>query len=148
MTERELYDAVPDGAARPSWSRRRLAVVLVAVVVAAAAVVTVAVALSGDDEPPPSDDTFLLRREHIIFAVEEGKLPPIALRIYPGTLGVDPNFIDGPRHGRDIVHTRGARGPKLQWDLNRDGRISRAERTITEEELYLATMRYRDCYRC
>ncbi len=116
--------------------------------VVAAIALTVAVALSGNDDPAPSDDSALVRREHIIFAVEQGKLPPIALRIYPWNLGVDPNFIDGPRYGKDIVHTRGARGPKLQWDLNRDGRISRDERTITEDELYLATMRYRDCYRC
>jgi hypothetical protein len=106
-------------------------------------VVAVIVVSAEDDPPPVTDNSEQVRREFIINAVTDGHLPPVALRIYPWTGRVDANFIDGPRYGRDIVHVRGDRGPKLQWDLDGDGRISRDERTITEEELYVATMRWR-----
>jgi hypothetical protein len=119
----------------------------VVIATAAAFIVVLALSLRGDP-PPPSDDRARLMREHIIFAVTEGELPPVALRIYPPSGHVDANFLDGPKHGEDVVHTSGLRGAKLVWDLDRDGRISRDERTITERELYEATFRYRDCYRC
>jgi hypothetical protein len=111
-------------------------------------VFTLVVAQSLHDDPPPSDDRAQLMREHIIFAVEQGELPPIALRIYPATGYVNANFVDGPNYGNDIVRTRGERGPKLAWDLDRDGRIEQSERTITERALYEASFRYRYCYRC
>lgn len=56
---------------------------------------------------------------------------------------VTDNFIDGPNYGKDVVHVRGADGPKLQWDLDGDGKIRREERTITEQELYAATLWWR-----
>ena len=74
--------------------------------------------------------------------MQQGKLPPVALHVlHPdGTLNV--NFIDGPNNDGDIVHSGadGTSGKKLVWDLNQDGKISKAERTITERDLYDATL--------
>lgn len=79
------------------------------------------------------------RRAHIERRVREGALPPVArLLIAPdGAMNLD--FLNGPTD--DVVRTRadGTSGRKLQWDLDQDGRISRDERTITEQELYAAT---------
>jgi hypothetical protein len=52
------------------------------------------------------------------------------------------NFIDGPNNDRDVVRSSadGTTGKKLAWDLDQDGRIERSERTITERELYDATL--------
>jgi hypothetical protein len=76
--------------------------------------------------------------------VRDGIVPPVATRLYNpnGTLNVD--FIDGPRGDNDVVRTSqdGASGKKLTWDLDQDGRIDRSERTITERELYDATLGY------
>jgi hypothetical protein len=102
----------------------------------------------GYDEPePPPDNSAEVRRERIIHAVQQGQLPPVVLRMYPWTGEVDPSFIDGPGGFKDVVRLRGDEGPKLRWDLDEDGRISRDERTITEEELYVASLKYRDAYR-
>ena len=98
----------------------------------------------GGDDEPVSDNSAQVRRENIINAVVDGHLPPVALKIYPRTGDVDINFIDGPNGDEDIVHTHGRRGPKLQWDLDEDGKIERDERTITERELYEATLKYRE----
>jgi hypothetical protein len=38
------------------------------------------------------------------------------------------------------VSDSGRTGPLLKWDLDQDGRIRRDERTITEGELYEATL--------
>jgi hypothetical protein len=119
--------------------------VLLGVVVLLVLSRVVAVLVVADDDPPPVENNAAeVQRERIINAVVDGHLPPIALRIYPWNGYVDRNFIDGPRYGRDIVHVRGDRGPKLQWDLDGDGRIRRDERTITEEELWIATLWWRE----
>lgn len=115
---------------------------------ASAALVVIAAAFlaagCGSGDEAPSDNSAQVRRENIINAVVDGHLPPVALLVYPWTGAVDSNFIDGPNYGEDVVHTHGRRGPKLRWDLNEDGTISRDERTITERELYEATFKYRE----
>jgi hypothetical protein len=82
------------------------------------------------------------RREAVDRMVAEGKLPPVAKHVLNvnGTLNV--NFIDGPNDDRDIVRTSpdGASGKKLAWDLDLNGEIDESERTITERELYDATL--------
>jgi hypothetical protein len=131
----------------PTRSRRRVRWWWILVGVVAIFLVTRVIALivvSAEDDPPPvTNNAAEVQREHIINAVADGHLPPVALRIYPWNGRVDPNFVDGPNYGKDVVHVRGADGPKLQWDLDGDGRISRAERTITEQELYQASFRWR-----
>jgi hypothetical protein len=76
--------------------------------------------------------------------VDDGVVPPVATRLYNpnGTLNVD--FIDGPKGDNDVVRSSedGASGKKLAWDLDQDGKIEPAERTITERELYDATLGY------
>jgi hypothetical protein len=134
------------GESTPPRARRRIRWrwVLLGVVVLFVVTRVIAVIVTAEDEPPPvTDNSEEVRREYIINAVTDGHLPPVALRIYPWSGRVDPNFIDGPNYGKDIVHVRGAEGPKLQWDLDGDGKIARDERTITEQELYVATMRWR-----
>jgi len=119
---------------------RRLGPSSGAIVVAAA---LLAAGCGGGDEPP-SDNSAEVRRENIINAVVDGHLPPVALMVYPWTQDVEINFIDGPNGDEDIVHAHGRRGPKLRWDLDEDGKIERDERTITERELYDATLKYRE----
>jgi hypothetical protein len=120
----------------------------------AAAVAITAVALGasacGDDDNPAFSDSVRqemdasssARRAKVERMVDEGKLPPVALRVLhaDGTLNV--NFIDGPNNERDVVRSSpdGRTGKKLAWDLNQDGRIDKAERTITERDLYDATL--------
>ena len=74
--------------------------------------------------------------------VDDGVVPPVATRLYNpnGTLNID--FIDGPNGDNDVVRTSedGASGKKLAWDLDQNGKIERSERTITERELYDATL--------
>ena len=106
-------------------------------------VVALIVVSAEDDPPPVTNNAAEVQREHIINAVAQGHLPPIALRIYPWNGRVDPNFIDAPNSGNDVVHVRGASGAQLQWDLDGSGKIERDERTITERELYEATFRWR-----
>jgi hypothetical protein len=88
------------------------------------------------------DSVSTSRRAKVESLVHSGKLPPVALRVLhsDGTLNV--NFIDGPSYDRDVVHTGpdGTSGKKLVWDLNHDGKISKSERTITERDLYDATL--------
>jgi hypothetical protein len=75
--------------------------------------------------------------------IEKGELPPVARRVLDldGTLKV--NFIDGPNGDNDVVHegADGTSGKKLVWDLDGNGKIDAAERTLTERELYDATLR-------
>lgn len=82
------------------------------------------------------------RREAVDRMIAEGKLPPVAKHVLNlnGTLNV--NFIDGPMGDRDVVRTSadGASGKKLAWDLDQNGEIDESERTITERELYDATL--------
>ena len=117
-----------------------------AVALAAAAI---GVSACGDDNPAFSDTVrqemdakSAARRDKLERLVDEGKLPPVALRVlHPdGTLNV--NFIDGPDNDRDVVRSSsdGTSGKKLVWDLDQDGKIEQAERTITERDLYDATL--------
>jgi hypothetical protein len=118
---------------------------------AAVALTAAAIGVSacGDDNPAFSDTVrqemdakSAARRDKLERLVDEGKLPPVALRVlHPdGTLNV--NFIDGPDNDRDVVRSSsdGTSGKKLVWDLDQDGKIEPAERTITERDLYDATL--------
>jgi hypothetical protein len=82
------------------------------------------------------------RREAIDKLVREGKLPPIARRIVnpDGTVNLD--FIETKPGKNDVVRSGpdGTTGKKLVWDLNPNGKIDPSERTITENELYKATV--------
>jgi hypothetical protein len=82
------------------------------------------------------------RRAEIDRKVRDGALPPIARGLITADGAMDLDFIDGPRYAGDIVRVGpdGKTGKKLQWDLNANGRIDRGERTITEQELYAATV--------
>ena len=106
-------------------------------------------AACGEDGAPADDakdfESFeAMRQEKVERLVRDGTLPPVALRLQDsnGTTNVD--FIDGPNGDEDIVRTSddGASGKKLQWDLDQDGTIEPSERTITERELYDATLGY------
>src|SRR5918992_1927104 len=76
------------------------------------------------------------------WAVDAGILPPEALQHFALDGTVDTSFIGSRRSDEDVVRTRryASQGPKLEWDLDQDGRISRDEHTITERELYDATL--------
>ena len=82
------------------------------------------------------------RRAAIDKLVKEGALPPVALRLInpDGTMNLD--FIETKPGKNDIVRSGpdGTTGKKLVWDLNQNGRIDPSERTITENELYKATV--------
>jgi hypothetical protein len=117
--------------------------------VAAVATVLGVFGCGGDDNPALSegvrqemDAKSAARRDKVEQLVNEGKLPPVAMRVlHPdGTLNV--NFIDGPNNDQDVVRSSpdGTSGKKLAWDLDQDGTISRDERTITERDLYDATL--------
>jgi hypothetical protein len=73
-------------------------------------------------------------------AVDDGRLPPVTLEMVRSDSSIHISFIDGPNGDADIVHVHGATGPKLKWDLDQDGKISADERSITERELYDATL--------
>jgi hypothetical protein len=81
------------------------------------------------------------RRAHIDKLVRDGNLPPVARKLISADGAMDLDFIAGPKYAGDVVRTSadGSSGRKLVWDLNRNGRIDRSERTITEQELYAAT---------
>ena len=123
----------------------RLALILVG-----AALVLTGIAGCGDEDNPAfsqevkqqMDSTSAGRRAKVERLVDSDKLPQVALRVLhsDGTLNV--NFIDGPSYDRDVVHAGpdGISGKKLAWDLDGDGKISKAERTITERDLYDATL--------
>ena len=84
------------------------------------------------------------QRAKVVRAVRDGRLPRVTLEMFDVVDGtVNPSFIDGPNFDEDVVRTRdgGARGPKLRWDLDQDGRLEPEEREITERELYDATLR-------
>lgn len=100
----------------------------------------------GDDENPAfSDDTReqleaegQARIAEIEAKVRQGELPPVARMVInpDGTTNI--NFIDGPKQTEDIVRSSddGTSGPRLEWDLDGDGKV---ERNITELQLYEAT---------
>ena len=103
----------------------------------------------GDDDPQSGEVEQMKAFEETRTAqleklVSDGVVPPVATRLYNpnGTLNID--FIDGPKGDNDIVRTSedGTSGKKLAWDLDQDGKIERSERTITERELYDATLGY------
>jgi hypothetical protein len=81
-------------------------------------------------------------KDKIELLIRERKVPPVARRLINANGTTTVNFIDGPNYDRDVVRTSadGATGKKLAWDLNGDGKIGRAERTITERDLYDATL--------
>jgi hypothetical protein len=124
---------------------RQLIAVAAAVVVAATAT-----GCGGDGEnsafaparQKQMDSYAASRRAKVEKLVKDGALPRQALQV----IGVDgtanANFIDGPDFDHDVVHTGagGLSGKKLVWDLNQDGKIQKAERTITERDLYEATL--------
>jgi hypothetical protein len=122
----------------------------ITVLIVALALVLTGLAGCGDEDNPAfskdvkqqMDSASASRRAKVESLVDRGKLPQVALRVLhsDGTLNV--NFIDGPSYDRDVVHTGpdGISGKKLVWDLNHDGKISRSERTITERDLYDATL--------
>jgi hypothetical protein len=114
-----------------------------------AAVVLGAAGCGGDDDPQSGEVEQMKAFEETRTAqleklVSDGVVPPVATRLYNpnGTLNID--FIDGPNGDNDVVRTSedGASGKKLAWDLDQDGKIEPAERTITERELYDATLGY------
>jgi hypothetical protein len=114
-----------------------------------AAVVLGAAGCGGDDDPQSGEVEQMKAFEETRTAqleklVSDGVVPPVATRLYNpnGTLNID--FIDGPKGDNDVVRTSedGASGKKLAWDLDQDGKIERSERTITERELYDATLGY------
>jgi hypothetical protein len=114
-----------------------------------AAVVLGAAGCGGDDDPQSGEVEQMKAFEETRTAqleklVSDGVVPPVATRLYNpnGTLNID--FIDGPNGDNDVVRTSedGASGKKLAWDLDQDGKIERSERTITERELYDATLGY------
>jgi hypothetical protein len=122
----------------------------ITVLIVGVALVLTGLAGCGDEDNPAfskdvkqqMDSASASRRAKVESLVDRGKLPQVALRVLhsDGTLNV--NFIDGPSYDRDVVHTGpdGISGKKLVWDLNHDGKISRSERTITERDLYDATL--------
>lgn len=120
-----------------------------ALAVASSLLLATGVAACGDDENPALSeergrafDRFRdARKRGIEKAVQRGDLPLVALEIIGPDGSINPNFVDGPNLNDDIVRTRdgGESGPKLQWDLDQNGRIDPDEREITEEDLYAAT---------
>jgi hypothetical protein len=122
----------------------------ISVLIVGLALVVTGLAGCGDEDNPAfskdvkqeMDSATSSRRAKIEGLVDSGKLPQVALRVLhsDGTLNV--NFIDGPSYDRDVVHTGadGISGKKLVWDLDHDGKIEKSERTITERDLYDATL--------
>lgn len=122
----------------------------ISVLIVGLALVLTGLAGCGDEDNPAfskevkqqMDSASSSRRAKLERLVDSGNLPPVARRVLhsDGTLNV--NFIDGPSYDRDVVHTGpdGISGKKLRWDLDGDGKISRDERTITERDLYDATL--------
>ena len=82
------------------------------------------------------------RRAAIDKLVREGKLPPVARRIINPDGSMNLDFIETKPGKNDVVRSGpdGTTGKKLVWDLNQNGKIDASERTITENELYQATV--------
>jgi hypothetical protein len=82
------------------------------------------------------------RRDKVERAVDAGQLPPVALQLFRPDGSISISFIDGPNGDEDVVRSEdgGRSGPKLEWDLDGDGKITADEREITERELYDATL--------
>jgi hypothetical protein len=127
---------------------RRLAAAGAVVLIAAAAA-----GCGGDDGAKAAskqDEAALAQRERarragVEQAIHAGKLPPVTLEMFQPDGSVNPNIVDGPEpNGQDVIRTRdhGRSGPPLKWDLDGDGKISAAERHITEEALYQAALPY------
>jgi hypothetical protein len=95
----------------------------------------------GDVQAKQHADRYQANRQAAIKkAVHDGRLPPVTLDMLMPDGEIDISFIDGPKGDQDVVHTHGATGPPLKWDLDQDGKISADERKITERELYDATL--------
>ena len=77
--------------------------------------------------------------------VAYGKLPPEALGMLRSNGEIDISFVDGPSGDQDLVPNDSNQdgildGGNLSFDLDQDGRIDPSEETITERELYDATL--------
>jgi hypothetical protein len=95
----------------------------------------------GEAQAKQQSDRYQANRQAAIKkAVKDGRLPPVTLDMLMPDGEINISFIDGPKGDKDVVHTHGTSGPPLKWDLDGDGKISAAERTITERELYDATL--------
>jgi hypothetical protein len=95
----------------------------------------------GEVQAKQQSDQYQANRQAAIKkAVKDGRLPPVTLDMLLPDGEIDISFIDGPKGDKDVVHTHGSSGPPLKWDLDQNGKISAAERTITERELYDATL--------
>ena len=73
------------------------------------------------------------------------KLPPEALGMLRSNGEIDISFVDGPSGDQDLVPNDANQdgildGGNLSFDLDQDGRIDPSEETITERELYDATL--------
>jgi len=113
---------------------------IVALALSAAAIAGCGGDSTGTKQADFLDQHVAARQQSIKKAVKDGTLPPVALQMIRSDGTINISFIDGPKGDKDIVHTNGSTGPKLKWDLNRDGKIERSERTITERELYDTTL--------
>ena len=139
-------------------SRRSLAVATASVVVLAVSLLVLGPFTDGDsggsDEARPQFEVeFLAQRKGILAAVRDRRLPAIAREMYPlpapRSRLYKPDVIprpEGDGDDEDVIRIggNGSRGPKLQWDLDQDGRIRADEREITEQELFTATYEWRD----
>jgi hypothetical protein len=95
----------------------------------------------GEAQAKQQADRYQANRQAAIKkAVADGRLPPVTLDMLMPDGEINISFIDGPKGDKDLVHTDGSTGPALKWDLNQDGKISAAERKITERDLYDATL--------
>jgi hypothetical protein len=125
---------------------RRLIASLAVCAAAAVAAAGCGDSSSGDGEAQAKQQTdqYQAQRQAAIKkAVHEGRLPPATLDMLMPDGEINISFIDGPKGDQDVVHTHGTSGPPLKWDLDGDGKISAAERTVTERELYNATLALR-----
>jgi hypothetical protein len=122
---------------------RRLIASLAVCAAAAVAAAGCGGSKSGDGEAQAkqqSDQYQANRQAAIKKAVKDGRLPAVALDMLMPDGEINISFIDGPKGDQDLVHTHGATGALLKFDLDGDGKISADERKITERELYDATL--------
>jgi hypothetical protein len=113
-----------------------------------AAVLVLGAGCGGDDDgdtysrADQNEDIRMLQMRIIEQQVRERELPPITPKMFGLDGRFDFEFIDGPKGDQDVIRRSadGARGAKLRWDLDQNGRIDPDERELTERELYDATL--------